>query len=129
MSHRTAESAMLAQAERTPKIVAGITLVAGVALLAAPRAYTDRVGLDGQDRSVRAVGLADLILVPGLVGSRPKWPWMVGRAALSVMQAGYVDGVADRARRPGAVRGTAAMLYGLAVMDTVTAVVLRRAGR
>ncbi|MGE4424888.1 MAG: hypothetical protein AB7G37_00385 [Solirubrobacteraceae bacterium] len=129
MSEKHTPPALLAQAELTPKIVAGVTLVAGVALLAAPRVYTEPVGLEGQDRPVRAVGLADLILVPGLIGGRPRWPWMVGRAAVSLMQGAYVDGVSSQASRPRAARRTAAVLYGFAAMDTATALILRRAGR
>lgn len=114
--------------EQVPTIVAGVTLVAGTALAVAPGVFARPVGLDGQDLAVRAIGVSDLILVPGLLGGRPRWPWMVARAALSVAQAAYCDGVAPRARNAGRVRGAAATLAGLAVMDAVTAVRLRSAG-
>lgn len=72
--------------------------------------------------------IADLILVPGLYGGRPRWPWMVGRAALSVAQAAYCHGVAPGAKHPGRVRAAAATLLGLSIMDASTALQLRRAG-
>lgn len=112
--------------EQVPKAVGVITLVAGAALLAAPQTYTKPVGLEGQDLAIRAVGLADLVLVPGLLRGRPRWPWMVGRAALSIGQAAYCGGVASQAKSPAAVRGSAAMLVALGVMDATTALLLRR---
>lgn len=115
--------------ERVPSIVGAVTLVAGTALAAAPRAGTGPLGLDGEERGMRAVGVADLVLVPGLLGARPRWPWMVGRAALSLMQATYLDGVAPRSSRPAATRAAAAVLLGLAVMDASTGLALRRLER
>jgi hypothetical protein len=118
----------MTQVENVPTIVAGVTLVAGTVLAVAPQVFTGPVGLEDQDLAVRAVGVADLILVPGLYGGRPRWPWMVGRAALSLAQAAYCDGVAPRAKKSGGVRAAAVMLLGLTVMDGSTAVQLRRAG-
>lgn len=110
-----------------PRAIAAITLVAGAALTARPEKFCDQVGLD-HTLGVRAVGVADLILVPGLATGEPRWPWMMGRAALSVMQAAYLDGVAPRATSPGPVKAAAGVLAGLAVADLATAVVLRRTG-
>jgi hypothetical protein len=114
--------------EHVPKIIAGITLVAGTALAVAPDATTRPIGLEDHSMGVRAIGLADLVLVPGLAAGRPRWAWMTGRAALSIAQAAYADGVAPRARSPRAAKAAAATLLGLAVMDAATALRLKRAG-
>ena len=114
--------------EQAPTVVGAITLVAGGALLAAPQVYTQRAGMPDQALGVRAVGLADLLLVPGLLRGRPRWPWMVGRSAVSLMQATYLHGVTARSSSPGVVRASAATLLGLAATDLATALALRRAG-
>lgn len=115
--------------EQVPKIVAAITLVAGAALTAAPRVGTDALGLDGDTRGMRAVGLADLLLVPGLASGGTPSAWMTGRCAVSVMQAAFLDGAVARSSRPGATRALSVLLVGFAVADVLTAVQLRRAGR
>lgn len=115
--------------EQVPTAVGVVTLVAGTALLAAPQIFTKPAGMPDQDLAVRAVGLADLALVPGLLGSGPKWPWMMGRAAVSLMQGTYLHGATPRAASEGVVRASAATLFGLAAMDLFTALSLRRAGR
>ena len=115
--------------ELVPKIIAGVTLVAGAALALAPSATTRPIGLEDHEAGVRLVGLADLVLVPGLAAGRPASSWMTARAALSLAQAAYVDGVAPRARSPRAAKAAAGTLLGLAVMDASTAIALKRAGR
>ncbi|MDX8151280.1 hypothetical protein SK069_06740 [Patulibacter brassicae] len=114
--------------ERIPQAIAAITLVAGVVLVARPEAVTRPLGLEGQELQARGIGVSDLLLVPGLAAGRPRWPWMVGRAALSVAQATYLGGVAPhvRSRRP---RAGAATLAALAVADAATALRLRAEGR
>ncbi len=112
--------------EQIPGFVAAVSGAGGGLLLAAPRSFTGPAELEGHDRTVRAVGLADWILVPGLLRSNPKWPWMAGRAALSVMQAAYCDSAARAAGKPAVARGAAVMLLFAAVMDAVTALRLRR---
>lgn len=115
--------------EQVPKIVAAITLVAGAALVAAPRVGTGPLGLEGDERGMRAVGVADLLLVPGLASGSAPSAWMTGRCAVSVMQAAFLDGAVARSTRPGATRGLSVLLAGLAVADVLTAAQLRRAGR
>jgi hypothetical protein len=56
--------------ENAPKMIAGITLVAGVALAVSPGTLTGLLGLEDQRLSVRALGVADLLLVPGLFRGR-----------------------------------------------------------
>src|SRR3954453_19386424 len=62
----------------------------GCVLVVAPRAATGPLGLVGQDGAVRRIGVSDLVLVPGLLRGRPRWPWMLARAALNLAVARYV---------------------------------------
>ncbi len=114
--------------ERMPVFVGCVTLVAGTALVVSPRVLTGRLGLEGQDAAVRALGVSDLVLVPGLLWGRPRWPWMIGRAALNVAQAAYLHGVAPQSSSPGLAKGGAGVLLGLTAADGATALALRRAG-
>ena len=114
----------LLMTERMPVFVGCVTLVAGSVLLAAPGRLTAVLGIEGQELAVRAIGLSDLVLVPGLLRGRPRWPWMAGRAALNLAQAAYLHGVAPQSA-PDVARAGAAALAGLTVVDGATALVLR----
>lgn len=103
-----------------------MTLAVGTALLTAPRLVTRPLGLEDQDGAVRAVGVCDLILVPGLLRGRPRWAWMLARAAFDVGDAAYLQRVAPRSSSEGLVRAGAAVMLGLAVVDGATALALRR---
>ena len=70
----------------------------------------------------------DLVLVPGLLLGRPRWPWMAARAALNLAQAGWLAGAARRSDDPALARGAAAALAALTLVDGPAAVALRRAG-
>lgn len=111
-----------------PALVGCVTLVVGAVAVAAPGRVTGALGLQGQDTAMRAVGAADLVLVPGLLRGTPRWPWMVGRAALNLAQAAYVQAVAPQSSSPGALQSGAGVLAGLTVVDAATALALRRAG-
>jgi hypothetical protein len=111
--------------ERMPVFVGCVTLAAGASLVVSPRLLTGRLGLDGQDAAVRALGAADLVLVPGLLLGRPRWPWMIGRAALNLAQAAYLRGVAPQSQL---ANGAAGLLVGLTAVDGATGLALRRAG-
>jgi len=113
------------QPEQVPTFVAGVTLLAGGALVARPELATGPLGLPDQSFQMRALGVADLILVPGLHRGEPRWPWMVGRCALSVAQGTYLTGVAAGAGKPKLVKALGGVLFGLAVMDIATAIQLR----
>jgi len=115
-------------AERMPAFVGCATLAIGAALAVAPGRLTGPLGLDGQETAVRALGLSDLVLVPGLLRGRPRWPWMIGRAALNLAAAAYLHGVASQSSSPALVNGGAGVLAGLTVVDGATGLVLRRAG-
>ena len=114
--------------ERLPVFVGCVTLAAGAALAVAPDRLTGPLGLDGQDLAVRAIGLSDLVLVPGLLRGSPRWPWMVGRTALNLATGAYLRGVAPQSSSPGMLNGGARLLMGLAAVDGFTGLALRRAG-
>ena len=113
---------------RMPVFVGCVTLAAGAALVVAPRAVTGPLGLDGQDAAVRAIGVSDLVLVPGLLRGSPRWPWMIGRAALNLAIAAYLLGVAPQSSSPGVAKGGAAVLAALTAVDGATGLALRRSG-
>jgi hypothetical protein len=121
--------AVLPLLERMPVVVGGVTLAVGAGLAAAPQLVTRPLGLEGQETAMRLVGLADLALVPGLLAGRPRWPWMVARAAVNLAQAAYLHGVASGSSSPGVVRGIGSALAGLTLVDGPTGLLLRRAGR
>ncbi|TDE92631.1 hypothetical protein EXU48_13925 [Occultella glacieicola] len=76
-----AESAL-----REARMVGLITLATGVTLTAAPGRVGPLFGVE--DRSTaRLLGLADLALVPGLLGGTPRWPWTAARAVVNLPMA------------------------------------------
>ena len=93
--------------ERMPIIAGYATLAIGAALLAAPRLVTGPLGLDGQDTAVRAIGVSDLVLVPGLLRGSPRWPWMLARAAFNLGDAAYLHRAAPRSSSPDVLRAGA----------------------
>jgi hypothetical protein len=113
--------------ERMPAFVGCATLAIGSALVVAPRLVTGPLGLDRQDAALRAIGASDLVLVPGLLAGRPRWPWMVGRAALNLAVAAYLRGVAPQSTAPARANGAAGVMLALTVVDGATALTLRRA--
>ena len=95
--------------------------------MVSPRLLSARLGLDGQDAAVRAIGASDLVLVPGLLRGHPRWPWMIGRAALNLAVAAYLHGVAPRSSSPALANGAAGLFVGLTALDGATGLALRRA--
>jgi hypothetical protein len=109
-------------AHGTARTAGWATLAIGATLVLAPR--TGRwSGLD-DPRTARAVGAADLALVPGLLAGRPRWPWAAARAGLNLVQTVVVL----RRGRGLAAWTTAASLVALAVLDGRAAATLRAAG-
>jgi hypothetical protein len=104
--------------ERMPVFAGYATLAIGAALLAAPRVLTGPLDLEGQDNAVRAIGVSDLILVPGLLKGRPRWPWMAARAAFNLGDAAYLHRVGRR--------DAAAVMLALTAIDGATALMLQR---
>lgn len=106
-----------------PVSVGYVTSLTGAALVAAPGVAARSLGLAGQERAMRLVGVGDLVLVPGLLAGKPRWPWMAGRAGMSVAMAAYFLGVAGESR---AARWTGVGLLALTAVDGATALALRR---
>jgi hypothetical protein len=112
--------------ERMAELAGWATLVAGAALLVAPRRTTGPLGLDGQEAAIRAIGVSDLVLVPGLLRGEPRWPWMTARAAFNVGDAAYLAWAARRSSSPARVWAGAAVMAALVVIDGATALQLKR---
>jgi hypothetical protein len=111
--------------EPVVEAAAAVSLGLGVALLLAPGLVARVLGVAPDRRLLRAIGLVDLVLAPGLWFGRPRWPWLTARAlsnpAIAVV-------AATRARSLRA-RLLAAGLVGATVMDLRTADRLRSEGR
>ena len=112
--------------ERMPTFAGYATLLIGASLLLAPRRTTGPLGLDGEATAFRAIGVSDLVLVPGLLRGSPRWPWMVARAAFNVGDAVFLARAARRSSSPGNVGGGAAVMAALTAIDGSTAFELRR---
>ena len=104
--------------------VAGVSLAAGVLLLAAPSVAGKVLGVDCGPRMLRTIGLVDLALAPGLYFGRSKSTWMTARALSNPLIAAVTVAKA-RSKRAKVV---AAGLCGATVMDLRTASRLRTAG-
>lgn len=97
----------------------------GAALLVAPARFGPLLGLT-RLADVRAVGLIDLALAPGLILGRSRSPWATSRAASNVLIAGWC---LNRARSTGLSREAgraAAALVVVTVLDARLARDLRR---
>lgn len=113
--------------ERAERMAAGAgvaTLFIGAGLALAPRQLGPAVGLV-EPGGARAVGIADLALVPGLIAGRPRWPWMAARAGLNVAIIAY----ALKLDRQGAPRAAVAAraLSAITVADSAAVATLLRA--
>lgn len=100
-----------------------ITLATGVGLTLAPDRVGRLVGID-EPRTARLIGTGDLVLAPGLVIGKPRWPWMAARTAANLPMAAIFLSSPHRSAR---VTGVA--LLALTVSDVRTARSLHRAGR
>jgi hypothetical protein len=112
--------------ERMAEFAGWATLAIGATLIVAPRRTTGPLGLDGQEAAVRALGVSDLVLVPGLLRGNPRWPWMTARAAFNLGDAAYLLWAAPRSSSPAKVRAGAAVMVALTAIDGTTALQLRR---
>ena len=111
--------------ERMATFAGYATLLIGASLLLAPRWTTRPLGLDGEETAFRELGVADLVLVPGLLRGNPRWPWVAARAALNVGDAVYLAQAARRSSSPARVWAGAAVMAGLTAIDGATAFELR----
>jgi hypothetical protein len=109
--------------EDMPTTVGYVTTATGVALVLAPGVAARQMGLAGQEGPLRLIGAADLVLVPGLLRGKPRWPWMIARAGMNLAMAAYFLGVGGKSRE---ARVTGYVLMGLTVVDCATGVTLSR---
>jgi hypothetical protein len=100
-----------------------ITLATGVGLTLAPDRVGRLVGID-DPRTARLIGVGDLVLAPGLVAGRPRWPWMAARAAANLPMAAVFLSSPHRS-----ARATGVALLGLTVNDVRAARTLHGARR
>lgn len=70
-------------ANRSAVLVGCGSAAIGAAALLAPKWINELLGMSN-DLAMRALGVADLVLVPGLIGGRQRWRWIAARAALNV---------------------------------------------
>jgi hypothetical protein len=100
-----------------PKLVGVLTLGIGGALAARPE-LGRHAGVE--PGPTRAIGVADLALVPGLLSGRAPARWMAARAGLNVLIAAHL-----RTRPGAAARAATLALAGLTAGDALTAARLR----
>lgn len=105
-------------ARRTAATVGLATSAIGGALVWAPDTVVRALRLR-HPQPVRIIGLADLVLVPGLIAGRPRWPWMAARAGLNVVIAAYLLDETRRTSEPRP-RSAALLLAAITAADCVT---------
>ncbi|MDQ2727332.1 MAG: hypothetical protein M3Y91_05615 [Actinomycetota bacterium] len=108
------------------RVMAIGTLVVGAALAALPGPIARLLGAGRHVAGVRAMGVADLALVPGLLAGRPRWVWAVVRTGLTLVFAGATGCSAVQDRSPRTTVATAGLL-ALAVQDAIVVSWLRAA--
>ena len=110
-------------AERAAVRVGVVTTVMGGALATAPARVGALVGLTSPQAAL-VVGVADLVLVPGLLRGQPRWPWLAARAGLNLAIIGYAAATTRRNRRVFVAMAAlaTATVSDLAAMSTLRAV-------
>jgi hypothetical protein len=112
-------------ARRSAAIVGLTTLPIGVAILIAPERVGRALRLGDHPSALRAIGVADLALVPGLLAGRRRLPWMAARAGLNVAIAAYCVRLAGSEGNVGPKIAASAMVLAT-VADARTILALRR---
>jgi hypothetical protein len=115
-----------ASARRSARFIGVGSGAIGAALVLAPERANALVGLHS-NAAMRVIGVADVVLAPGLVRGEPRWRYVAGRAALNLAIATFMvrsRSAADDPRRPVAV---AVALASVTVGDARVASVLARA--
>lgn len=106
-----------------------VTVVIGAGLTLAPMPTTRLLGLGDDVRLARAIGVADLVLAPGLLVARRRWRPMTMRAALNLLIAAAYGREARRSGSRRRARAGAVMMTILTVVDGAVAVALRASDR
>lgn len=114
------------RAERAAIGVGRVTLPIGVALLVAPSRVGRLLRVGNRPGALQAIGVLDLVLVPGLLVGRRRWQWMAARAGLNVVIAAYCLRVGRQEDAVGAKVAAIAMVVATAA-DCRTIIALRRA--
>jgi hypothetical protein len=123
----TPDGAAVLRAERGATAVGAISTALGVVLLLAPEATARLLGIR-PERGLTAIGVADVAIGVGLLAGRPRWPWLVARAAANPPSAWWFARAGRRDGGRGALLAAAAV-GAVTVGDVATARTLRAADR
>ena len=113
------------QARRAAILIGCASGAIGAAALAAPQKANRALGLHN-DPAMRAIGIADLALVPGLLIGRPRWLWVAARAGLNLTIAAYLIGSRQHGQTPRPLAAVAALI-AVTTRDMRVAATLRAA--
>jgi hypothetical protein len=109
--------------ERLVTAAAAVSLVVGSILLVVPPTAGRALGVNSAQRTLRMIGVVDLALAPGLYLGRPRWPWLVARAASNPI----IATVAMADARSVRARVIAGGLIGATIIDLRTVARMRSA--
>jgi len=118
-------AAQRSAAQRSAQQVGVTTLIIGTVLVAIPSRAGELLRVGDHPLELRAIGAADLVLVPGLLRGRRPLRWMIARVGLNLVIASYCLWLARREGSVGAKIGMAAMIAATAA-DGRTIAALRR---
>lgn len=113
------------QARRSATFVGVGSGAIGIALGIAPRRANAFLGLHSE-AAIRAIGLADAVLAPGLIWGEPRGAYVVGRAALNLGIAGYLMRSRTQSRYPRRPTAASLALAAVTTADTRMALTLGR---
>lgn len=121
------DTAALTRAERAAGAVGVISTALGALVLLAPDTTAGLLGIR-RDTGLAAIGLADVVVGVGLLAGRPRWPWLLARAAANPPSAAYFAVAGRRDGGRGALVA-AAGIGAVTIGDLATARTLRAGGR
>jgi hypothetical protein len=111
------------QGHQAATFVGVFTAIAGAGLLLLPERVGRLTGVtDATD--ARILGVVDLVLVPGLLAGKPRWPWMAARAVTNLGMAAFT---LRRGSIPKRARLFTAFLCVATAADTRAVLALRNA--
>ncbi|NDL60143.1 hypothetical protein [Phytoactinopolyspora mesophila] len=112
--------------DRATDVVGSVTFAMGAALTVAPRRTARWLGLGDHARFARGIGVADLVLAPGLFRGRPRWPWVAARTALNLVIARHYFNESRQPSGDSTARYGAMGMLALTAVDGALALRLRR---